>query len=234
MKIYIDKINSDISLNEETHIYSVTTKDGLIINGNQLSTTTLIGMFQEFSFEDPKWGMYAAIAKKYFPDKGGMVAGSFKIAQDAMKTHLDMRKERGTALHLKAENKQLLKIENLISKIINSNKNIFRINELKFFVNSEEEYGFNLTGTIDVVLLNKEKKEVVLIDYKFSNQNKHRYLEKQLNIYMAVLKKIGLTCKTLIGLTIHDNETIETSIIEDKEFKLETLLEIGKYFRKGK
>ena len=228
-KLILNGINGKVELYEEVHKYQCSLKNGILIHSdNQLSITKIISQFQVYSFEPANFGMYGAIIKKYHPNERDAWR-IFKLATDSMATHLEYRSSRGTELHKKAELKQIPYIENLIEELNWDKENVIVARELMFYLKTDL---FDLPGTIDIVMINRLTNEVQLVDFKFSNGNKRDYLDKQLNLYMAILKLANFKCRGLIGLTIKDDETITLSKIENKDYDLKSIMTTINYFRK--
>lgn len=232
MKVYVDGMNADITLDEKTHHYSCVPRDmtenSFYVNDNsQLSGTGIISLFQKYSFEEPNWSMYLGIVRKRNPEKQWAVMNAIKNMKYAYSEHMDWRKSRGTELHLKAERGELPKIENMIDKLNWDKENNIIIRELKMFTQFN---GIDIAGTIDLMILNNKTFEIILVDYKFSNVNKKSYLDKQLNIYMAFLESIGFTCRGLKGVTIKDNEEMTIHSIVNKRYDMEAIVKVVGYF----
>lgn len=222
-KLFMHGFDNVEILMDEDHIYTLKIKDQHYRARKQISITGLIGEHKDFTWHETNYEMLLAIYKK--------VCGkseAYKMRQWVMKLkeineeYTTMKARRGTIMHEAVENGKIDRLESLINKLkmyLGPNQTIIR--EQRMYLYTEGDY-YDLPGTIDLLMIDNDTKEVILCDWKFSNMNKKPLLEKQLNLYATLLSLRGYVVKKLVGVTIKSTNEITVHNIERKEFDIDS------------
>lgn len=222
-KLFMHGFDDVEVLMDENHIYTLKVKGKHYQARKQISITGLIGEHKNFTWHETNYEMLLAIYKK--------VCGkseAYKMRQQVTKLkeineeYITMKARRGTIMHEAVENGKIDRLESLINKLkmyLGPNQSIVR--EQRMYLYTEGIY-YDLPGTIDLLMIDNDTKEVILCDWKFSNMNKKPLLEKQLNLYASLLSLRGYVVKKLVGVTIKSTNEITVHNIERKEFDIDS------------